>query len=324
MKAAFINRPGAPDSIKVGELPMPEPKESEVLVKVNHVVVNPIDTYIRGGKYKTMLPLPFIIGRDMVGSVVKTGSSSKFQEGDRVWANNQGYAGRQGTFAKYIAVREDLLYHLPESVRELEAIAVFHSALTAVTGLIGRARIEKDESIFINGGSGNVGTAVIQIAKHLGARVATTAGNPEKAEWCKEAGADLVIDYKNELVNEKLTRFAPKGVNVYWDATKEPEPERALPVMARRGRMLIMSGLAHRAVLPIGDLYTKNCTFYGFTVSDLSPEELADSAKQINKFLQEGILKAKIHDIWPLARAAEAHKLLETTDIFGKLLMTTD
>jgi NADPH:quinone reductase len=172
MKAAFIEEIGSPDVIKVGDLPDPKLAVDHVLVKVDAVSVNPIDTYIRKGSYNAGIIFPFIIGRDMVGTVAQTKpDTEQFSVGDRVWCNNQGYSGRQGTFAEFISVHKDLLYRLPPEVDALNAVASVHSALTAVVGLRGRAGLRRGETLFINGGSGNVGTSAIQLARSIGARV---------------------------------------------------------------------------------------------------------------------------------------------------------
>ena len=158
MKAAFINRTGPPEEIIYGDLPEPAPGSLDVLVRMTAVTVDPVDTYIRAGRYQVEMPLPFIIGRDMTGVVEAVGEKvSAFKPGDRVWANNQGYGGRQGTFAELLAIDEKLLYHLSPGVDEHTAVASFHSALTAVVGLCTKANITSGESLFINGGSGNVG-----------------------------------------------------------------------------------------------------------------------------------------------------------------------
>src|SRR5574340_740253 len=114
MKAAYIDQPGPPQNIHYGDLPLPSVGKRDVLVKVLAVDVNAVDTYIESGKFKTPLPFPFIIGRDVTGIVVRAGEEvSRFRAGDRVWANNQGYDGRQGTFAQYCSIDERLLYALP-------------------------------------------------------------------------------------------------------------------------------------------------------------------------------------------------------------------
>lgn len=321
MKAAYIQQTGPPQNIRYGELPMPVVGERDVLVRVAAVAVNPIDTYIRAGAYPIELPSPFIIGRDMTGVVESIGSGvSRFQPGDRVWCNNQGYNGRQGTFAEFVAVEENLLYPLPEGVDILESVAVLHSALTAVLGLFDRAGLRAGESLFVNGGSGNVGNAVLQIAKAIGARVAVTAGDAEKAALALGLGADAVIDYKTDDVNAALAQFAPRGVDVYWDATKKPDVERILEVLSQRGRIILMAGLDHRCPLPVGAFYTRNCSIFGFTVTDATVAELAAYAERINEFLGKGLV-GKVDRVLPLSEAAKAHQLVEAGGLFGKVVL---
>src|SRR5205085_12420606 len=138
MKAAYIEQLGPPANIRYGELPPPMVRERDVLVKVAAVTVDPIDTYIRGGAYKTPLPLPFIVGRDLTGVVAEIGPEvTRFKPGDHVWANNQGYDGRQGTFAGYVSVDERRLYLLPRGADLRVAVAVVQSTLIIGVGLFG-------------------------------------------------------------------------------------------------------------------------------------------------------------------------------------------
>jgi len=322
VKAAFIEEFGPPQVIQYGELPIPEVGPQDVLVKVAAVTVDPIDTYIRSGSFKTHPEFPFIIGRDMTGEVVETGHNvTRFRAGQWVWSNNQGYAGRQGTFSEYCLIQEDLLYPLPTGADPFETVAVVHSALTAVLGLQCKAVLRAGETLFVNGGDGNVGTAVLQIAKNLGAKVAVTSATEEKAKWCKELGADAVINYKTEDVTQAVHKFAPDGVDVYWDATVQPDARRAVNTVAQRGRIIFMAGRSHETVLPVGSFYVRNCTLFGFTVTDATREELANYASNINKWLARKTLRAKIASRLPLSEAAKAHHLNESGSLFGKVVL---
>jgi NADPH:quinone reductase len=136
MRAAYIEKVGPPEAIRYGDLPAPAVGPADVLVRVRAVCVDPIDTHIRAGRYAVAMSFPFIVGRDMAGVVEASGPAvRRFRPGDRVWCNNQGYGGRQGTFAEHVAVSEDLLYPLPAGVDEREAVAFVHSGLTACVGL---------------------------------------------------------------------------------------------------------------------------------------------------------------------------------------------
>lgn len=322
MKAAFIEQFGPPDVIRFGDLPVPEVGPQDVLIQVAGVTVDPIDTYIRSGSFDAHSQFPFIIGRDVTGQVIETGTHvTRFRPGDWVWANNQGYSGRQGTFSEYCRIQEDFLYPLPGGADPFEAVAAVHSALTAVLGLQFKAGLQANETLFVNGGDGNVGTAVLQIAKALGARVAVTSANEEKANWCKELGADIVINYKTDDVTRAIREFAPDGVNVYWDATSRFDARRAIDVLAQRGRVVVMAGRSNETVLPSGEFYVRNCTMYGFTVTDARMEELSSYAAEINKWLSRGVLRTKIASRLPLSAAAEAHRLVENGNLFGKVIL---
>ena len=325
MKAAFIETPGPPESISYGDVEVPIPGNDQVLVKVVAVTVNPIDTYIRSGAYPIPLPRPFIIGRDLVGIVEAVGRGiTRFAPGQRVWCNNQGYGGRQGTFAEFVAVDEGLLYPLPDGVNEHDAVAVVHSALTACIGLVREAAIQAGQTLLINGGSGNVGSAALQVAHHFGARVIVTAGSTEKTRRCLELGADRAVNYKTEDVAAAIRDFAPKGVDVYWDTAREPDFERSVPLLKHRGRIILMAGLNAHPPFPVGAFYTKDCSMHGFAITNATSEELRDVADQINRLLAVGALKAKVGRVMPLAESAMAHRLFEEhqAELNGKIVLT--
>ncbi len=170
MKAAYIHEVGPAENIAYGDLPKPEPAESQVLVKVAAVAVNPVDTYVRAGKIAWELPKPFVVGCDLAGTVEAVGSSvTRFKPGDRVWGSNQGLKGRQGTFAEYAAVDEAWLYGTPPQVSDRDAAAVALVGITAHLGLFAHAGLSRGETIFVHGGSGGVGSCVVQMAKIVGA-----------------------------------------------------------------------------------------------------------------------------------------------------------
>src|SRR5438552_11658417 len=161
------------------------------------------------------LPMPYIIGCDVAGTVVEAGSKvARFKSGDRVWGSNQGLLGRQGTFADFAAVDDEWLYPTPKGVADEQAAAIALVGITANLGLVREAKLKSGETLFVNGGSGGVGSMVVQIAKALGARVVTTAGSDEKVARTRKLGADLAINYKTEDVSAAIKAFAANGVNV--------------------------------------------------------------------------------------------------------------
>jgi len=218
MKAAYIDQIGSPDVIVYGDLPTPKPSRTQCLVKVGAVDVNPIDTYIRSGIVPAKLNFPSILGRDLAGTVVETGAGVKrFKAGDHVWCSNQGTEGRPGTFSEFAAVDEKWLYPTPSNVSDEEVVALSLVGITAHLGLVSYVGVKSGETLFVNGGSGGVGSSVVQIARNLGARVITTAGSDEKVRICRELGAERAVNYKTEDVDAAIKEFAPKGVNVWWE-----------------------------------------------------------------------------------------------------------
>src|SRR2546427_1927636 len=199
MKTAYINQTGPPEVIIYGDLPTPKPARAQCLIKVAAVDVNPIDTYIRSGTIPAKLSFPYILGRDLAGTVVEVGPDvSRFKAGDRVWATGQGVAERQGTFAEWAVIDEQWLHPTPAGVSDEEIVAISLVGITAHLGLVRHARLKSGELLFVNGGTGGVGSSVVQMAKILGARVVTTAGTDEKVSACRTLGADLALNYQQD------------------------------------------------------------------------------------------------------------------------------
>jgi NADPH2:quinone reductase len=316
MKAAYIHQPGPPESIVVGELPKPTPTENQVLVKVAATAVNPIDTYIRSGAVAMPLPKPFIVGCDLAGVVEATGpDANRFKAGDRVWGSCQGILGRQGTFAEYAAVDESFLYPIPEGVSDETAAACALVSLTAHLGLVRDASLKAGETLFVNGGTGGVGSMVVQMAQALGARVVTTAGSEEKLAKARAFGANLAINYKTDDVPARVKEFAPDGINVWWETLREPDFDRTVSLLAPRGRMILMAGRDARPPFPVGPFYVKGCHLYGFAMFNATTDELRAAADDVNRWLAAGKLKPCIDRVLPLAETATAHRLQEESTI---------
>jgi NADPH2:quinone reductase len=316
MKAAYIQRTGPPEVIQYGDLPDPRPKRTECLIRVSAVDVNPIDVYQRSGMVAAPPSFPFILGRDLAGSVLEVGAAVKrFRPGDRVWASNQGTDGRGGTFAELASVDERWLNTVPQTVKDEDVVALSLVGITAHLGLVRKAKLKGGEILFVNGGSGGVGSSVVQMAKILGARVITTAGSDEKVQICRDLGADLAINYKTQDVDAAIRDFSAKGVHVWWETQREPNLERAVSLLATRGRMIVMAGREARPALPIGPFYVKDCSLYGFAMFNATPSEQRAAAEDINQWLVERTLRPRIDRILPLAQAAEAHRLQEESTV---------
>lgn len=318
MKAAYIEKTGSPDVIQIGDLPIRAPGPGQIVVKVLAVSVNPIDTYIRGGTVAMPLPDPYIIGCDFAGVVHQVGEGvDRFTVGDPVWGSNQGLLGRQGTFAQYITIDQLWAHPLPSGVSAEDAAAVALVAITAHLGLFREAKLQPGETILVIGGTGGVGSMVVQMAKIAGARVITTAGSDAKVQAALQLGADEVIAYRREDIGQRVAELAPEGVNVFWETRREPDFHQAIGALAERGRMVLMAGREAAPPLPVGPFYVKECSLHGFVMFKASPEETAAAAADINQWLAAGQLKANISHRLTLDDAAESHRLQESSTLQG-------
>lgn len=319
MKAAYIEETGPPENIRFGEITKPTLIGSQVLVRVLATSVNPIDTYIRAGLVAMPIPKPYIVGCDLAGVVEEVGPDAKrYRPGDRVWASNQGLFGRQGASAEFAAVEECWLYPTPANVDDESAAAIALVGITAHLGLVRDAQVKAGEHVYVTGGSGGVGSAVVQIAKAVGAKVITTAGCPVREEKAREFGADVVVNYKTGNIEEAITEFAPHGVDIWWETVREPDLERAVPKMAKRGRIIVMAGRDAKPILPLGAFYTRDCKLLGFAMFNATPEEQQQSGQDLNRWLVTGQLRANIDRVLPLSEMAAAHRLQEENTIGKK------
>lgn len=316
MRAAFISRTGPPEVITVGDLPDPVPGPRQVLVRVRACAVNPIDTYLRAGTVAMPLAFPWVVGCDLAGEVVAVGDEvDDFAPGMRVWGSNQGVLGRQGTCAELAAVDARWLYPTPAGVSDRDAAAAALVSITAHLGLVDHAALAPGETIFVNGGSGGVGSAVVQMAKVLGARVIATAGTPDRRARVAALGADLVLDYRRGDLEGAVLEAAPGGVQVYWETQREPRFDHAVTLLAEGGRMVIMAGRDARPAFPVGPFYVKGCRLFGFVMFKADSQRQAAAAVDINRWLAAGRLRVPIDRVLPLDHTAEAHRLQEQSTI---------
>lgn len=316
MKAAYIDQPGGPEVIRVGDLPEPEPGPGEVLVRVGATALNPIDLYLRSGMVAMPMAFPYIIGCDLAGTVEAVGpGAARHKVGNRVWGSNQGLLGRQGTTAERAVVGEEWLYPTPAKITDEEAASIALVGITAHLGLFRCARLAPDESVYVPGGSGGVGSAVIQMARALGARVATCAGSPDRVALCRDLGADEAWNYKTDDLPALLREFAPEGLDVWYETQREPNLELAIPLLRKRGRIIVMAGRQAKPSLPLGSFYPRDCSLHGFAMFNATPDEQLACAVDINRWMAEGKLRPLVGRVFPLAEAAEAERFLEANTL---------
>jgi NADPH2:quinone reductase len=331
MKAAFIRQTGDPSVIEYGDLPDPEPRASDVLVRVGAVSVNPIDTYIRAGAVAMATTFPYVIGCDVAGTVLAVGGDVKrFKVGDRVWGSNQSLFGRQGTFSELVSVHERWLYPTPPSMSDADAAAGALVGLTAQLGLFLHAGLKAGEVVFVNGGAGGVGSVVVQLAKAAGAYVIASGGSVESLDVCCKLGADLVVNYRDNHKDDQVRAFSLPhgGVQLWFETQREPTFDRTVSLMAPRGRIVLMAGRQSRPEFPVGPFYVKDLRMIGFAMFNGTPDEQRAAAEQLNALYVAGKWKPLIGQTLPLSEAVAAHQLQEANTLQkagtlrGKIVLT--
>ncbi|HEX6471025.1 MAG TPA: NADPH:quinone reductase [Streptosporangiaceae bacterium] len=321
MYAAYINQLGPAADIQYGTFPRPRPGPTDVLVDVIATTVNPVDTFVRSGVFRTPIPFPFIIGRDAVGTVAECGPGVHgFAVGDRVWCNSLGHDGRQGAAAEHVVVPADRLYRLPDGVDPGQAVATVHPAGTAYLALFTHGNVRPGETVVVLGAAGNVGTAVITLAHHAGARVLAVARRRD-AEHCRAHGAAEVFDYTDDDLTDRIKETSPEGVDVFIDTYGNNDLPMAVELLAARGRIVLLAGVQARPALPVGPFYMKDCSIHGFVISHATTAQLAEAAITINRLLADGRLRPRHIEMLPLSEAAKAHRRMEDGELHGRRLV---
>jgi 2-desacetyl-2-hydroxyethyl bacteriochlorophyllide A dehydrogenase len=317
MHAAYIDSFGPAENIRVGELPLPVPGPTEVLVDVEVSTVNPVDTFVRSGLFPVPGPLPLVVSRDLVGTVRQAGpGTAGFAVGDRVWCNSLGHGGRQGAAAEQAVVPADRLYRLPAGVPAAAAVAVVHPAATAHLALFRHGRLRAGDTVLVAGAAGNVGAALVLLAGQAGARVLATARERD-FDYLRSLGADGVIDYRDPELADAVRALSPRGIDLFLDTSGSNDLELAVGLLAHRGRIVLLAGARTRPVLPAGELYMKDGSIVGFAISHASAAELAEAAGPINQLMADGRLRARTVREQPLAAMAEVHRQLENGQLHG-------
>lgn len=239
MKAFILDRYGKKERLRAADVPKPLLREDEVLIEVHAAAVNLIDVKIRNGEFKLILPYktPITLGHDVAGVVVDVGSRARaFKVGDEVYARPDDM--RIGTFAEFVAVKESAVAIKPKNISMEAAASIPLVGLTAWQALVEKAKIKRGQKVFIQAGSGGVGTFAIQLAKYLGATVATTTSS-SNAALVKDLGADVVIDYKTEAFEERLS-----GYDLVLNSQDGKTLSKSLGVLKPGGSLITITGPA--------------------------------------------------------------------------------
>ena len=302
------------------ELPVPQPKANEAVVKLAASGVNFIDVYFREGRYKS--PLPLILGQEGAGVVTAVGADVKaVKVGDRV-----AWSGLQGSYAEYSAVVADRLVAIPAGVSDQQAAAAMLQGMTAHYLSHSTYPLRKGETALVHAAAGGVGLLLTQMAHNIGARVIATVSTDEKAKLAREAGADEVILYTQsdfEIETKRLT--GGKGVDVVYDSVGKTTFEKGLNILRPRGMMVLFGG-SSGAVPPFdliqlsqkGSLYVTRPTLGAYIATR---EELVERSGAVFGMMAAGKLKLRIEHTYPLAEVQHAHRDLEGRKTTGKLLL---
>lgn len=320
MKAIQVKHTGGPEVLGLVELPVPEPKANEAVVKIVAAGVNFIDVYFREGRYKAVVP--FVPGQEAAGEVVAVGPAvTDVRVGDRV-----GYTTVLGSYAEYAAVPADRLVKIPEGVSYEQAAASLLQGMTAQYLLYSTYPLKKGETALAHAAAGGVGLLLVQMAHNLGARVIGTVSTAEKAKFAREAGADDVILYTQvdfEVETRRLTNG--KGVDVVYDSVGKTTFEKGLNVIRPRGYMVLYGG-SSGPVPPFdpillsqkGSLYLTRPTLAQYIATR---EELEERSQAVFGMIAAGKLKLRIEYTYPLKDVAQAHRDLEARKTTGKVLL---
>ena len=324
MKAIQITKTGGPEVMELAEVPVPQPKSNEVVIKIKAAGVNFIDVYHREGRYKAALPL--VLGQEAAGTVLALGADYLENPHGLAVGDPVAYTMAMGSYAEYAAVPGDRLVKIPTGVSERDAAAVMLQGMTAHYLTHDTYPLKKGETALIHAAAGGVGLLLTQMAHNIGARVIATVSTEEKAALAREAGADDVILYTQvdfEAETKKLT--GAKGVDVVYDSVGKTTFDKGLNLLRPRGMMALFGG-SSGAVAPFDPLLLTQKGSLFLTRPSLgnyvaTPEELQARAGAVLGMVRDGTLKLRVEHFYPLAEAQQAHRDLEGRKTTGKLLL---
>ena len=301
MKASFFRRFGGPEVLEYGDLPDPVPAAGDVLVEVHAASINAADWKMRLGEYGPKIEMPHVLGRDFSGVVLQ--SSGDFKPGDEVYAVTE--VPREGAYAEKVAIREPIVALKPKGLTHVQATAIALAGLTAVVSLEESLKLQRGETILIQGGAGGVAGFAIPLAKHLGARVITTA-SAGNHDYVRKLGADQVIDYRSQDFTKIL-----KDVDAVFDTVGGDVTERSFYVLRPGGRLASVGAGFAVPKSPRAD------------VTSLRPKVDRTRARleRVTELVTKGIVPLPEITEYPLSKAAEAHRVSEARHLRGKLVL---
>lgn len=323
MRAVTISGPGPSGKLSISSLNHPNAGQSDVVITVAAAGVNRADLLQRAGYYPPPANAPDWPGLEISGTVKRVGLGvSRWRAGDRVVALLEG-----GGYAEEVAVRETQVLPVPDGMDLVDAAALPEAACTVWNNLVDVGGLRAGEWVLVHGGSGGIGSIAIQVAKALGAHVATTAGGPERAARCAELGADLVVDHRREDFVEAVRAATDgRGADVVLDLLGGGALGDNVRVLARGGRLVVIGmQQGRRGELDLSALLARRGTISGTLLRSRPPEEkariVADTEQHLWPLFATGRVRPVIHARIPFSEAQSAHDLLESGEAFGKVLL---
>jgi NADPH:quinone reductase-like Zn-dependent oxidoreductase len=330
MKAFIIDRYGSKDGGRFGEMPDPKPRDGDVLVQIHAAGVNLLDSKIRSGEFKLILPyrMPLILGNDVAGVVVRVGSKvRRFKPGDEVYARPD--KDRIGTFAECIAMNEADVAMKPKNLTMEEAASIPLVGLTAWQVLIERANLKQGQKVLIHAGSGGVGTFAIQLAKHVGATVATTTSTAN-LDLVKSLGADIIIDYKKDDFEKALRDY-----DVVLNSLGKDTLEKSLSVLKPGGKLISISGppdpdfakdhglnwFLQQVMCLLSFGIRKKARRHSVSYSFLFMRANGEQLSKVTSLIESGIIRPVMDRVFPFDATKEAMAYLETGRAKGKVVV---
>lgn len=331
MKAFIIERYGKAEVGRIAEMPTPQVADEDVLIKIHAASINPLDLKIREGAFKLILPypLPLILGNDLAGTVVQVGSKvTRLQAGDEVYARAE--KDRIGTFAEFISINESAVAFKPKTLNMNEAASIPLVGLTAWQALVERAGLKAGQKVLIHAGSGGVGTFAIQLAKYLGATVATTTGT-SNVDWVKKLGADIVIDYKTTAFEDVLQDY-----DVVLDTQGGETLNKSLTVLKAGGKLISIAGapdpqfakdINANLIITIASFFLsysirRKAKSRGVSYSFLFMKANGEHLRSIGELIDTGHIKPVVDQVFPFESTKEALEYAGKGRAKGKVVIS--
>jgi NADPH:quinone reductase len=322
MKAVRIHEYGGPEVLVYEEVPKPEPKPGQVLVRVAAATVNPMDVSVRENRFPTPKQPPKIIGSDGAGVVETVGAEvTGIRVGDAVFFSGLG-VGSEGSYAEYVVLAEVQAVPIPDGLSFAEAAALGMVFPAAYYGLVRRGAVQAGETVLVQGAAGGVGSASVQLAKALGARVLATVAGAAEADLVRSLGADEVIDYDSEdVVARTLELTEGKGADLVHEMVVSMNLPADVRLVATGGRIVCTGqGPSPNATVPIVEALAKDASLLFMNLNNAKRAGVAAIAAEIAQMAAEGKVKAVIGESLPLAEARRAHEMLAGPHL-GKIVL---